>query len=64
LALAFSALVGYNGMWLAVRANVRVAEAARQKSAQRAVQIAFRTGGVVGMTTVGLGITWCFPCCN
>jgi K(+)-stimulated pyrophosphate-energized sodium pump len=53
---AFSAFVGYNGMWLAVRANVRVAEAARQKSAQRAVQIAFRTGGVVGMTTVGLGL--------
>ena len=25
---AFSALVGYQGMWLAVRANVRVAEAA------------------------------------
>ena len=52
----FSALVGYNGMWLAVRANVRVAEAARKKSAERAVQIAFRTGGVVGMTTVGLGL--------
>ena len=52
----FSALVGYNGMWLAVRANVRVAEAARQNSAQQAVQIAFRTGGVVGMTTVGLGL--------
>jgi K(+)-stimulated pyrophosphate-energized sodium pump len=52
----FSALVGYNGMWLAVRANVRVAEAARNKSAERAVQIAFRTGGVVGMTTVGLGL--------
>ena len=52
----FSALVGYNGMWLAVRANVRVAEAAREKSAERAVQIAFRTGGVVGMTTVGLGL--------
>jgi K(+)-stimulated pyrophosphate-energized sodium pump len=53
---AFSALVGYNGMWLAVRANVRVAEAARQGSAAGAVQIAFRTGGVVGMTTVGLGL--------
>ena len=52
----FSALVGYNGMWLAVRANVRVAEAARQNSAQKAVRIAFRTGGVVGMTTVGLGL--------
>mgnify|MGYP000597260493 CR=1 FL=1 len=52
----FSALVGYNGMWLAVRANVRVAEAARQKNGTKAVQIAFRTGGVVGMTTVGLGL--------
>ena len=56
LGAGFSALVGYNGMWLAVRANVRVAEAARQKNAAQAVQIAFRTGGVVGMTTVGLGL--------
>jgi K(+)-stimulated pyrophosphate-energized sodium pump len=53
---AFSAIVGYQGMWLAVRANVRVAEAARQGSAERSVQIAFRTGGVVGMLTVGLGL--------
>jgi K(+)-stimulated pyrophosphate-energized sodium pump len=56
LGALFSAAVGYNGMWLAVRANVRVAEAARQKSAANAVKIAFRTGGVVGMTTVGLGL--------
>ena len=56
LGAIFSAAVGYNGMWLAVRANVRVAEAARQKSAAGAVKIAFRTGGVVGMTTVGLGL--------
>jgi K(+)-stimulated pyrophosphate-energized sodium pump len=53
---AFSAIVGYQGMWLAVRANVRVAEAARQGSAERSVRIAFRTGGVVGMLTVGLGL--------
>jgi K(+)-stimulated pyrophosphate-energized sodium pump len=53
---AFSALVGYNGMWLAVRANVRVADAARNNDGVKAVQIAFRTGGVVGMTTVGLGL--------
>ena len=53
---AFSAFVGYNGMWLAVRANVRVAEAARNSSSKGAVQIAFRTGGVVGMLTVGLGL--------
>ena len=56
LGAAFSALVGYNGMWLAVRANVRVADAARNKDGAKAVQIAFRTGGVVGMTTVGLGL--------
>jgi K(+)-stimulated pyrophosphate-energized sodium pump len=56
LGAGFSALVGYNGMWLAVRANVRVAEAARSKDAEKAVRIAFRTGGVVGMTTVGLGL--------
>ena len=53
---AFSAVVGYQGMWLAVRANVRVAEAARQGSSEKSVQIAFRTGGVVGMLTVGLGL--------
>ena len=52
----FSATVGYQGMRLAVRANVRDAEAARQGSAANAVQIAFRTGGVVGMLTVGLGL--------
>jgi K(+)-stimulated pyrophosphate-energized sodium pump len=56
LGALFSALVGYNGMWLAVRANVRVADAARNKDGEKAVQIAFRTGGVVGMTTVGLGL--------
>ena len=44
LGAGFSALVGYNGMWLAVRANVRVAEAARQKNAAQAVQIAFQIG--------------------
>ena len=43
-------------MWHAVRANVRVADAARNKDAEKAVRIAFRTGGVVGMTTVGLGL--------
>ena len=53
---AFSAIVGYQGMWLAVRANVRVADAARLGSSAKAVQIAFRTGGVVGMMTVGLGL--------
>ncbi len=52
----FSASVGYLGMWLAVRANVRVASAARDTNRNKAMQIAFRTGGVVGMATVGLGL--------
>src|SRR3712207_3144174 len=45
-------------MWLAVRANVRVAAAARQGVAGRdeGMRIAFRTGGTVGMATVGLGL--------
>ncbi|GAA1998841.1 sodium-translocating pyrophosphatase [Catenulispora subtropica] len=53
---AFSATTGYVGMWLAVRANVRVAAAANESGSPRAIRIAFRTGGVVGMFTVGLGL--------
>ncbi|MEW1956424.1 sodium-translocating pyrophosphatase [Kineococcus sp. NPDC059986] len=54
----FSAAIGYLGMSLAVRANVRVAAAAREPAGGReeGMRIAFRTGGVVGMTTVGLGL--------
>lgn len=65
----FSAVTGYIGMWLAVRSNVRVAAAARAATPEpgqpaadlttvshRAMKIAFRTGGVVGMFTVGLGL--------
>ncbi|MGW3926498.1 sodium-translocating pyrophosphatase [Streptomyces microflavus] len=65
----FSAATGYIGMRLAVRSNVRVAAAAREATpgegepekdlttvSHRAMKIAFRTGGVVGMITVGLGL--------
>ncbi len=52
----FSALIGYMGMWLAVRANVRVASAARSDGRNTAMKIAFRTGAHVGMATVGLGL--------
>jgi K(+)-stimulated pyrophosphate-energized sodium pump len=52
----FSAITGYMGMWLAVRGNVRVAAAARDGGEQKAMKIAFRTGGVAGMFTVGLGL--------
>jgi len=52
----FSAAIGYLGMSLAVKANVRVASAARAGSREGGMKIAFRTGGVVGMATVGLGL--------
>ncbi|MDP9863582.1 K(+)-stimulated pyrophosphate-energized sodium pump [Streptosporangium brasiliense] len=52
----FSALTGFIGMWLAVRGNVRVAAAARETGEKVAMRIAFRTGGVAGMITVGLGL--------
>ena len=52
----FSAITGYMGMWLAVRGNVRVAAAANEEGEQKAMRIAFRTGGVAGMFTVGLGL--------
>ena len=53
---AFSALTGFTGMSLCVRGNVRVAAAARDGGERRAMRIAFRTGGVAGMFTVGLGL--------
>ena len=52
----FSGITGYMGMWLAVRGNVRVAAAANESGEERAMRIAFRTGGVAGMFTVGLGL--------
>src|SRR4051794_4967501 len=52
----FSALVGFIGMTLATRANVRVAHAANTVGTKPALRIAFRSGGVVGMFTIGLGL--------
>jgi K(+)-stimulated pyrophosphate-energized sodium pump len=51
-----SGLTGFIGMSLAVRGNVRTAAAARTGSLPEALRIAFRTGGVAGMFTVGLGL--------
>ena len=51
-----SGLTGYIGMTLATRGNVRTAAAARRGSMQAALEVAFRTGGVAGMFTVGLGL--------
>jgi K(+)-stimulated pyrophosphate-energized sodium pump len=52
----FSALVGYIGMTLATRTNLRVANAANESGTKKALRLAFRAGGVVGMFTVGLGL--------
>ena len=43
-------------MTLATRGNVRTAAAARTGSMPEALTVAFRTGGVAGMFTVGLGL--------
>ncbi|MDI6910571.1 sodium-translocating pyrophosphatase [Nocardioides sp.] len=52
----FSATVGYLGMSLAVKANLRVAAAAQTEGRDPAMNIGFRTGATVGMLTVGLGL--------
>ncbi|CAL0335334.1 unnamed protein product [Lupinus luteus] len=57
-----SGFAGYVGMWVSVRANVRVSSAAR-RSAREALQIATRAGGlsaivVVGMAVIGIAILY------
>lgn len=50
-----SGIAGYVGMWVSVRANVRVSSAAR-RSAREALQVAVRAGGFSALIVVGLAV--------
>ncbi len=50
-----SAVAGFIGMRIAVKSNMRTAAAA-QVGLNRALRVAFSSGGVMGVTVVGIGI--------
>ncbi|MCQ2560472.1 MAG: sodium-translocating pyrophosphatase [Clostridia bacterium] len=53
---AFSVLAGFFGMQVATKGNVRTAAAAEDGGMNKALKVAFRSGAVMGLCVVGLGI--------
>ena len=51
----FSTIAGYCGMTVATKANVRTANAAKERGMNKALSIAFSGGAVMGMCVAGLG---------
>ena len=52
----FSVLAGFFGMRVATKGNVRTANAAREEGMKGALNVAFRSGAVMGLCVVGLGL--------
>jgi len=52
----FSGAIGFLGMWLATRGNIRTTAAATKSDYPGALKVAIRTGGSVGLATAGLGL--------
>lgn len=52
----FSLYAGYSGMKVATKANVRTANAAKEEGMNKALNVAFSGGSVMGMSVVGLGL--------